>query len=56
MIHGRAREAVVAAIEQVTEAAGLAGLPRAVLFSRQLFKQRGARYQPAELAPAAGAA
>ena len=36
----RAREG----LEAATRAAGLAGLPRAVLFSRRRFKQRGARY------------
>lgn len=44
MIHGRDRGVVEALIEQATEAGGLDGLQRAVLFSRRRFKQRGARY------------
>jgi siroheme decarboxylase len=44
MIHGRERTAVEAQIEEATRAAGLDDLPRAVLFSRRRFKQRGARY------------
>jgi DNA-binding Lrp family transcriptional regulator len=44
MIHGRDRAAVEAQVEAATTAAGLDGLPRAVLFSRRRFKQRGARY------------
>jgi len=44
MIHGRDRCTVEAQVEHATEAAGLEGLPRAVLFSRRRFKQRGARY------------
>ncbi|MDX1375463.1 MAG: Lrp/AsnC family transcriptional regulator [Burkholderiales bacterium] len=44
MLHGRARDAVVADIEVVTREAGLQGYPRQVLFSRRCFKQRGARY------------
>jgi DNA-binding Lrp family transcriptional regulator len=47
MIHGREREAVLDLVEDATAAAGLDGLPRAVLFSRRRFKQRGARYAPA---------
>lgn len=47
MVHGRDRAAVEAAVERITQEAGLAGLPRAVLFSRRRFKQRGARYAPA---------
>ena len=46
MIHGRDRAAVEALIDLATAEAGLAGLPRAVLFSRRRFKQRGARYAP----------
>jgi DNA-binding Lrp family transcriptional regulator len=46
MIHGRDRRRVEAQIERITVAAGLAALPRAVLFSRRRFKQRGARYAP----------
>ncbi len=44
MIHGRDRAVVEELVEQATEAAGLAGRPRAVLFSRRRFKQRGADY------------
>jgi DNA-binding Lrp family transcriptional regulator len=44
MIHGRERGAVEALVETASVAAGLEGLPRAVLFSRRRFKQRGARY------------
>ena len=44
MIHGREREAVLGLVEDATMAAGLEGVPRAVLFSRRRFKQRGARY------------
>lgn len=44
MIHGRSRPEVEALVERATDAAGLAGLPRSVLFSRRCFKQRGARF------------
>ena len=44
MIHGRDRATVMAQVEAATEAAGLADLPRDVLFSVRRFKQRGARY------------
>ena len=44
MIHGRERGAVAALVETAATAAGLEGVPRAVLFSRRRFKQRGARY------------
>ena len=44
MIHGRERATVVGQVEAATRAAGLAGEPRAILFSRRCFKQRGARY------------
>lgn len=46
MVHGRDRAAVEATVDRITQEAGLAGLPRAVLFSRRRFKQRGARYAP----------
>jgi DNA-binding Lrp family transcriptional regulator len=49
MIHGRERGAVETLVEQASAAAGLEDLPRAVLFSRRRFKQRGARYAPAHL-------
>ncbi len=44
MIHGKSRAEVREQIEHATRSAGLDGLPRAVLFSRRRFKQRGARY------------
>lgn len=44
MIHGKDRTLVLAQVEEATAAAGLDSLPRAVLFSRRRFKQRGARY------------
>jgi len=44
MIHGRDRVAVERLVDQATLEAGLTGRPRAVLFSRRRFKQRGARY------------
>jgi len=44
MVHGRRREAVLAIVDELTTQAGLAGYPRAILFSRRRFKQRGARY------------
>ena len=47
MIHGRDRGVVEALVGQASAAAGFEGLPRAVLFSRRRFKQRGARYAPA---------
>jgi siroheme decarboxylase len=49
MIHGCDRRMVEALIERITVAAGLAAQPRAVLFSRRRFKQRGARYAPERL-------
>lgn len=44
MIHGTSRDAVAARINELTEHCGLDRYPRAVLFSRRCFKQRGARY------------
>jgi DNA-binding Lrp family transcriptional regulator len=44
MIHGRDRATVLDQVEAATDAAGLADLPRDVLFSVRRFKQRGARY------------
>lgn len=44
MVHGRDRAAVAAAVDAAVAAAGLGGRPRALLFSRQRFKQCGARY------------
>jgi DNA-binding Lrp family transcriptional regulator len=46
MIHGRDRTTVEAQVEALAAACGLAGMPRAVLFSRRCFKQRGAVYRP----------
>jgi DNA-binding Lrp family transcriptional regulator len=45
MIHGRDRAKVEAQVEALAAAAGIAGLPRAVLFSRRCFKQRGALFR-----------
>ena len=47
MVHGRDRAAVQRTVEWITDQAGLRDAPRAVLFSRRRFKQRGARYAPA---------
>ena len=44
MIHGRDRDKVAVLIERAAEEAGLKEIPRAALFSRRRFKQRGARY------------
>jgi DNA-binding Lrp family transcriptional regulator len=44
MIHGRDRSTVLAQIEHLRTEAGVADFAYAVLFSRQQFKQRGARY------------
>jgi hypothetical protein len=44
MIHGRDRATVLARIDELEHARGLAGFPSAVLFSRRAFKQRGAHY------------
>ena len=44
MVHGRERAAVRQLIDAATQAAGLAGRPREVLFSNRRFKQTGARY------------
>ena len=43
MVHGRARDHVLAALDGVIQRAGLDGCARATLFSRQRFKQEGAR-------------
>lgn len=48
MIHGRDQMAVEALIADASLAAGLADVPRAVLFSRRRFKQTGTRYGAAE--------
>jgi DNA-binding Lrp family transcriptional regulator len=44
LIHGLDRVSVEGQIEQASAAAGLAGVPRAVLLSRRRFKQRGALF------------
>ncbi|HEX7435912.1 MAG TPA: hypothetical protein VF308_04345 [Caldimonas sp.] len=44
MVHGRERGAVRSTVDRVTQAAGLAGCPREVLFSTRRFKQTGSRY------------
>ncbi len=44
MIHARARDEVLDAIARVEAEAGIAGRPRAVLFTRKRYKQTGARY------------
>jgi DNA-binding Lrp family transcriptional regulator len=46
MIHGSAREAVIAARDDIAARLGLDAWPHAVLFSGRRFKQRGARYLP----------
>jgi siroheme decarboxylase len=50
MIHGRDRNTVLARIQEVSAACGLETFPRAVLFSRTRFKQRGAHYLSGRLA------
>lgn len=44
MVHGRERGTVLAQVETLAEACGIAGVPREVLFSARRFKQRGAVY------------
>jgi DNA-binding Lrp family transcriptional regulator len=44
MIHGRDRTRVEELVVSAAAAAGIAHLPRAVLFSGKCFVQRGARY------------
>jgi hypothetical protein len=44
MIHGRDRATVEGLIENAVRTVEIADLPRAVLFSRRCFKQRGARF------------
>lgn len=45
MIHGKDRQKVLAQTERLATACGIAEAPKAVLFSRRCFKQRGARYR-----------
>lgn len=47
MIHGQDREAVLEKFQLIIESCGLQDTPKAVLFSRRRFKQRGAIYRPA---------
>jgi DNA-binding Lrp family transcriptional regulator len=44
MIHGRDRAVVEAAVPAMAGRLGIAGVPRAILFSRTCFTQRSARY------------
>ncbi len=44
MIHGRDRTSVEALVVEAAETADLDTVPRAILFSRRRFKQRGACY------------
>jgi len=44
MVHGRSRGETLQALDAAIAAAGLAALPREVLFSRRRFKQTGGRY------------
>lgn len=46
MIHGRDREAVLEKFRFIIDSCGLENIPKAVLFSRRRFKQRGAIYRP----------
>ncbi len=56
MIHGRDRQRVRDQIARLNAEPGLRSRPRAVLFSRRRFKQRGARYCCAPAQAADGAA
>lgn len=47
MIHGQDREAVLEKFQLMIDSCGLQDTPKAVLFSRRRFKQRGAIYRPA---------
>lgn len=47
MIHGRDENEVLEQVDSAVEIARIAARPRAVLFSRRRFKQRGARYRSA---------
>ena len=51
MIHGKDREAVLEKFNLMVESCGLEDIPKAVLFSRRRFKQRGALYRPSTVAP-----
>ena len=54
MIHGKDRDTVLAQLEQLINACGLAAIDREVLFSRRCFKQRGAVYRRAQMELAHG--
>jgi hypothetical protein len=45
MIHGRDENEVRSQVDEAATAARIADAPRAILFSRRRFKQRGARYR-----------
>lgn len=53
MIHGQNRREVYGHIERLIRECRLQDMPHAVLFSRRRFKQCGARYGRAEIAPSA---
>jgi hypothetical protein len=44
MVHGRSRTDTLALLQAAIDGAGLSLVPQQVLFSRQRFKQTGARY------------
>ena len=46
MIHGRDRPSVLGRVDELVQRCGLGDIPKAVLFSRRRFKQRGAWYAP----------
>lgn len=48
MIHGKDRATVLAQLEELRAACGLARFEQEILFSRRCFKQRGAIYQCAD--------
>jgi len=51
MIHGRDRAAVEGLVDEAARRCALEQAPRAVLFSRRCFTQRGARHAPAAAEP-----
>lgn len=53
MVHGKDRGQVGAQVEQITVRAGLAGVPRKVLFSTRRFMQRSGLYLPSQQTEAA---
>jgi DNA-binding Lrp family transcriptional regulator len=48
MIHGRSRESVLERIDEIITVLDITQIPHEVLFSGRRFKQRGARYLPAD--------